>query len=130
MRILLTLAGVVAAVAAVAPAQADPGNVVSGPDAAFLAELDKAGVAYRNGPDAVAVAKRACQMMDQGSSEVDVINDVSASNPGFSTSDARKFVGVAVSDYCPQHAGEPNTPPSAAPPAIWPEFPWPAPPAA
>ena len=131
MRMVVVLASLAAVIGVAAPAQADPGGDHPDPDATFLSELDKAGVPYRNGADAVAVGKRACQLMDQGYSEVDVIKNVSTSNPGFSMSDAAKFTTVAVADYCPQHLGEPTT--QAPPPSssdIVPMFPWPALPAA
>jgi len=133
MRILVVLASFAAVIGVAPPAQADPGSNDSGPDSSFLAELDKSGVPYQSGADAVAVGKRACQLMDQGYSEIDVIKNVSASNPGFTMSDAAKFTTIAVSDYCPQHLGEPTMqapPPPPSPPGIWPEFPWPGLPAA
>lgn len=130
MRMLVVLVSFAAVIGVAAPGQADPGS--DDPDASFLAALDKAGVPYRSGADAVAVGKRACQLMDQGYSEFDVIKNVSASNPGFTMSDAAKFTTIAVSGYCPQHLGEPTTPPPPPPPSpgIWPEFPWPGLPAA
>ncbi len=127
---LVVLASFAAVIGVATPAQADPGSNDSGPDASFLAELNKAGIPYHSGADAVAVGKRACQLMDQGNSEVDVIKNVSASNPGFTMSNAAKFTTIAVIAYCPQHLGEPTTqapPPSSA---IVPEIPWPALPAA
>lgn len=130
MRMLVVLAGFAAVVGVAAPARADPVDNVSGPDASFLAALDKAGITYQSGPTAVAVARRACQLMDQGNSEYDVIKDVSASNPGFTTEGAAKFTMIAASAYCPQHLGQPITPAPAGPANFWPEFPWPAPPAA
>ncbi len=132
MRMRVLLASLAAVVAVATPAQAEPGGNDSGPDATFLAELNQAGVPYQNGADAVAVGKRACQLMDQGYSEVDVIKNVSASNPGLSESEAAKFTTIAVTNYCPQHVGEPTTqaPPPSPSSEIWPEFPWPAPPAA
>lgn len=131
MRLLVVLAGFAVMICVATPAQGDPGGTDSGPDASFLAELKKAGVPYDSGANAVAVGKRACQLMDQGYSEVDVIKNVSDSNPGFSMSDAAKFTTIAVTDYCPQHVGEPTTqapPPSSSGP--WPEIPLPPLPAA
>jgi hypothetical protein len=130
MRLLVVLAGFAAVIGMATPAQADPGDE-SGPDATFLSELNKAGVPFKDGGTAVAVGKRACQLMDQGYSEIDVIKNVSTSNPGFSMSDAAKFTTIAVTSYCPQHLGEPTT--QAAPPPsseIVPEIPMPGLPAA
>lgn len=127
MRMLAALAGFVALIGLAAPAQADPG----GDDANFLGELGKARVPFRDGPAAIAVGKRACQLMDQGNSEYDVIKSVSTSNPGFTMADATKFTTIAVRAYCPQHSDEAPTPPPPPPsPNTWPEFPWPGLPAA
>ncbi|MGZ4511318.1 MAG: DUF732 domain-containing protein [Mycobacterium sp.] len=126
---LLVLASFAAVVGAATPAQADPaGN----PDANFLAALDQAGVPYKNGAVAIRVGKKACQLMDQGHSEADVIQSVSAENAGFTVSDATNFTTSAVRVYCPQHLGEPTTEPPPPPPDNWfiPDIPLPPLPAA
>ena len=126
MRRLVVLAGIAAAIGGAAPAQADPG-----PDAGFLAALDQAGVPYHSAPVAIAVGKKECQLMDQGQPQFNVIQDLSASNPGFSPSDASKFTTAAVGAYCPQHLGDPTTPPPPPPPPVfWPDLSLPALPAA
>lgn len=134
MRILLVLTSFAAFIAVAAPAQADPAGNGSGPDQSFLAALNQAGVPYKSAPVAIGVAKKACQLMDEGHSQADVIQSMSASNPGFSVDDATKFTVSAVAAYCPQHLGEPTTepPPSPTlpPTGMWPMFPWPAPGAA
>jgi hypothetical protein len=67
MRLLLVLAGFGGAVTApAAPAQADPNED-------FLAALNNPGITYHNGPDAIGIGQRACQLMDQGHPEADVI---------------------------------------------------------
>jgi hypothetical protein len=132
MRMLVVLASFAAVIGAATPAQADPGSNDSGPDAGFLAALDKAGITYHSGADAVAVGKRACELMDQGHPESDVIKNMSASNPGFTMDGAAKFTTIAASAYCPQHLGEP-TAQAPPPPQQWwvaPEFPIPTPGAA
>ena len=108
MRLLVVFAGFAAAVSVATPAQADPGSNDSGPDASFLAALDKAGITYGSKAVAVSVGKEACAMMDQGHPETEVIKDVSASNPGFTPSGATNFTTLAVSAYCPQHVGDPS----------------------
>ncbi|BBZ74118.1 DUF732 domain-containing protein [Mycobacterium paraseoulense] len=135
MRTLLAVVGFAAVIGAAAPAQADPaGNNGPGPDASFLAALDQAGVPFKSGPVAIGVAKKACQLMDQGHSQADVIQSMSASNPGFSVDDATKFTVSAVAAYCPQHLGEPTAEPppgpTLPPTGMWPMFPWPTPGAA
>ena len=52
MRFLVMLAGFAAVLGIATPAQADPGN--SGPDASFLAALNKAGITYQDPTVAVA----------------------------------------------------------------------------
>jgi hypothetical protein len=108
MRFLVMLAGFAAALGLVAtPGQADPGT--SGPDASFLAALTKAGITYQDPTVAVAVGKKACELMDQGNSEVGVIKSVSSSNPAFTADGAAQFTMIAASAYCPQHLGRPIT---------------------
>ena len=132
VRILVALAGMAAVVGFAAPAQADPETGASGSDASFLAALDKAGITYQSGAVAVQVGKRACELMDQGHPEIDVIKDVSSSNPGFTVDGAAKFTMIAASAYCPQHLGQPITqaPPPPRDSASRPDSPLPVPPAA
>lgn len=117
-----------------APAQADPVGNEAGPDAGFLSALNAAGVPYKSGPVAISIGKQACELMDQKHSKADVIQSLSASNPGFTVDSATTFVTSAVNAYCPQYAGEPATepPPSPTlpPTGIWPMFPLPTPGAA
>ncbi|MDT5346435.1 MAG: hypothetical protein QOE52_5619 [Mycobacterium sp.] len=116
MRFLVMLAGFAAVLGVATPAQADPGN--SGPDASFLAALNKAGITYQDPTVAVAVGKKACELMDRGNPEVDVIKSVSSSNSGFTVDGAAQFTMIAASAYCPQHMGQPITqaPPTPLPP--------------
>jgi hypothetical protein len=122
---LVVFASLAAIVGMATPAQADP----SGDDASFLTALDNAGISYESKADAIAVGKRACADMDQGHPASDVIQSVSASNPGFTTDSATKFTAIATETYCPQHLGEPTAapPPPPQPADTWPrpEFPWP-----
>ncbi|TAM68988.1 DUF732 domain-containing protein [Mycobacterium sp.] len=105
MRILVVLAGLVALGGAAALAQADPaGN--SGSDASFLAALNRAGITYQSPAIAVGVGKRACELMDQGHPQVDVIHNMSLSNPGFTVDGAAQFTMIAANAYCPQHLGQ------------------------
>jgi hypothetical protein len=113
VRFLAMLAGFVAVLGVATPAQADPGN--SGRDASFLAALNKAGITYQDPSVAVAVAKKACELMDQGNPEVGVIKSVSSSNPGFTADGAAQFTMIAASAYCPQHMGQPITQASPTP---------------
>jgi uncharacterized protein DUF732 len=105
VRFLIMLAGFAAALGVATPAQADPGN--SGSDASFLAALKKAGITYQDPTVAVAVGKKACELMDQGNPEAGVITSVSSSNPAFTADGAAQFTMIAASAYCPQHLGQP-----------------------
>ena len=95
-----------AAICVATPAGADPGGSGSGPDASFLAALDTAGITYQSRAAAVAIGKEACQLMDQGDPEPDVVKEVSASNPGFTPSAATDFTVIAASAYCRGHLGK------------------------
>ena len=126
MRTFVGLAGFVLFIGAPTPAYADPTSDASGPDGSFLASLNQAGVAYSSGPVAIAVGKKACELMDQGHPKSQIIQSLSADNPGFSTDSATKFATSAVSAYCPQHLGEPDTaPPTPLPPSQWPNLDFP-----
>jgi hypothetical protein len=96
-----------------------------------LAELKNSGITYGSGPDAVGIGRRACQLMDEGHSEPDVIKGMTQQNAGFSNDAATKFTQIAGSVFCPQHTGGAVTPPQPTtqsnPP---PFFPWPPIPAA
>jgi hypothetical protein len=108
MQFLVILASFAAVLGVATPVQADPGT--SGPDPTFLGTLIKAGITFEDPTVAVAVAKKACALMDQGNPQAGVIKSVSSSNPGFSPDGAAKFTMIAASAYCPQHMGQPIAP--------------------
>jgi hypothetical protein len=109
MRLPLMFATVAATigVALAVPALADPppGPVPDDPaaDAHFLDTLNQAGMSYRNGADAVAAGRMACNMMISGRSEKDVIDELSMRNPGLNGGGAMKFAALASSTYCPDY---------------------------
>ncbi len=103
MRLRVVLASLAAIIGLAVPAQADPDSTNPGLDASFLAALDKAGITYTSRDSAVNAAKTACQMMDQGQPEIDVVKRVTDQNPGFTISGAAKFTAIAASAYCPNH---------------------------
>jgi hypothetical protein len=126
------LAGLAAVIGMATPAQAEPTSS-SDSDASFLAALDKAGITYGDGSLAVKVGKRACDLMNEGSPQVDVIKQVSSSNPGFTVDGAAQFTMIAAGVYCPQHMGQsaathPPASPALAPNGLAPEPPPPPPP--
>jgi hypothetical protein len=128
MRTLVVLASFAAVIGLAATAQADP----SGSDADFIAALNNAGITYHNAPNAIAIGRRTCELMDQGHAEADVIKSMTQANPGFTDDAATRFTHIAESTYCPQYVNAPPQPqPQPQPaPAVPPFFPWPAPPAA
>jgi hypothetical protein len=80
------------------------------------------------GLDAVAIGRRACQLLDQGHSEPDVVNSMIQHNARFSTDAATTFTQIAESSYCPQYIGGAPAPAQPAPQPYYPppEFPLPA----
>jgi hypothetical protein len=113
MRLLAVPACFAALIAMAAPAQADPG----GGDADFLAGLNSAGISYKNGPDAVAIGRRACELMDQHHAQGDIVKAMIDQNPGFTTDGATKFVEIAENKLCPQHIGGAVASPTSSSPA-------------
>jgi Protein of unknown function (DUF732) len=73
--LLLLLAGLGAVLGLAAPAQAEPNGD-------FLAALNNAGITYHIGPDAIGIGQSACQLMDQGHPEADVIKGMTEPLPG------------------------------------------------
>jgi Protein of unknown function (DUF732) len=113
MRRLLVVLGIASSLGNAIPAHADP-NV----DASFVDALTKAGITFTDSRSAVSAGKTACQLMDQGKSQIDVVALVTQQNPAISTTSAAKFTAIAASAYCPQHlhragdnGGSPSTPP-------------------
>jgi hypothetical protein len=105
MRLLVVLACLAGIIGLAVPAQADP-STDPGVDASFLDSLKRANITYRDGPAAIGAAKFACDLMDQGQPEFDVIKRVAELNPGFGLSGATKFTALASSAYCPQYLSE------------------------
>ena len=129
MRLRGVLATFAVVLGVATPAQADPGD----PGGDFLTALNNAGITYKSGPDAVGIGRRACELMDQGHSQTDVIKAMTDQNPGFTAGGATQFVEIAENTLCPQHIGGAVSPPPPPPPPQ-PEVPFfpalPAPPAA
>ena len=112
MRLPLMFATVAATIglALAVPALGDPGDPPPGPvpddpaaDSAFLDSLNKAGMTYRNGADAVAAGRMACNMMISGRSEKDVVDELAMRNPGLNSGGAMKFAALASNTYCPDY---------------------------
>ncbi len=102
LRLLLLALSTVATVGLSVSAHADPSGNATGMDAIFLDALRQAGISFRSGADAVTAGKTACELLDDGQPDVDVVKRVTELNPGFTISGAAKFTAIAASAYCPQ----------------------------
>src|ERR1700751_4760855 len=122
MRTLVVLATLAVATGLAAPAYAHPG-----PDESFLGGLDKVGITYHSGPEAVAAAKQVCDWINQGQRRSDVIQTVSAGNPGFTLSGPAEFTTVAERSYGPKPPGEPAAKQPQPMPPSWYQIQFPIP---
>jgi hypothetical protein len=108
------LATVAAMIGLAAPALADPPppSVPDNPaaDATFLDSLNKAGMSYNSGPSVIAAGKMACDLMNAGQSEKDVVDKLSMLNPGLNSGGAMKFAALASSAYCPDYLTKSSAP--------------------
>lgn len=110
MRILLGVAGVAVAVGLAVPALADPPPPDNpGADAVFLDSLNKAGMTYNSGPNAITAGRKACDFMNQGLSQNDLVEKLSLLNPGLNHGGAMKFAALASSAYCPDFLDRSST---------------------
>ena len=120
MRLSLALAAVATMVGLAVPALADPPppSVPDNPaaDSTFLDSLNKAGMTYTNGSSAIAAGKMACDLMNSGTSEKDVVDKLSMLNPGLNSGGAMKFAALASSAYCPDYLNKSSTPTKSASP--------------
>ena len=98
MRRLASLVGIPIMIALAVPAHADPD---SGGDATFLASLHQAGITYQDPGQAVAAGKKVCDLISSGKAAPDVVQQLRAANPGFTTDAATTFTGIAANAYCP-----------------------------
>jgi hypothetical protein len=114
MRLLFALASAAITVGLAVPALADPPPDPVPPDPAadahFIDSLSKAGMTFRNGSDAVAAGRYACDMMNSGAAETDVVSKLSMLNPGLNNAGAMKFAALASSAYCPDYLSKGSAP--------------------
>ena len=110
---LVTLAAGAIAIGVAVPALADPPPDPTPPDPAadshFLDSLNKAGMKYSNGSSAIAAGRYACDMMNNGAAETDVVQKLSMLNPGLNSAGAMKFAALASSTYCPDYLTKSST---------------------
>jgi hypothetical protein len=113
MRIFLLLASVATILGLAGPAMADPPPPSEpdnpGADTAFLDSLSKAGMTYNSGPNVIAAGRKACDFMNQGLSQGELVSKLSLLNPGLNSGGAMKFAALASSAYCPQWLDKSST---------------------
>jgi hypothetical protein len=113
MKRLLMLLSVPTMIVVAAPAYADP---PPNNDADYLQQLTAAGLSYQDPAQAVAVAKNVCQLVDKGTPDTDIEQNLRLHNPSFSGNGAAKFITLAAGEYCPKYLtgeGRPPKPPGA-----------------
>jgi hypothetical protein len=109
MRFKTILISVTAVVAMAAPAYADPDTDAgtdkgtSAADTDFLNQLKQAGLTYQDPAKAISAAKTVCQLVDDGTPDTDIVNNLQLRNPGFSGIGAAKFSTIAAGEYCPKY---------------------------
>lgn len=104
MRSVLWVVGVAAVIGCAAPAAADPEAGDNGAaDAAFLASLKAAGLAFSSNDQAIAAGHAVCSMANNGDSGLQVVKQLTADNPGLTMEGASQFAAVAANAYCPHH---------------------------
>ena len=101
MKRLLMLLSAASMIAMAAPVYADPDTASdTNKDADFLKGMTNAGLTYKEGSQAVAVAKNVCDMAGKGTSEPEIEKNLVELN-SFSASGARQFMVLAANTYCP-----------------------------
>ena len=120
MRPLLVLASFSALMGLAVPAHADADS--------YLAELDRAGVSYKDPTDATNAGLSICQGLQKGDGFDTAIASETAA--GYSGHDAGFIVGAAVENLCPDlvpalnqwlQNDQPKPPPPRVPPyTLWP----------
>jgi hypothetical protein len=102
------LTSVAAMITMAAPAYADP---ASDNDADFLAQLKAAGLTYQDPAAAISASKDVCALVDKGTPDTDIVNNLQLRNPGFTGNGAAKFTALAAGEYCPKYLTGEGQPP-------------------
>jgi hypothetical protein len=100
MRRLLMLLSVPTMIIVAVPAYADP---PSDNDAAFLKEVNEAGLTYKDPTQAVTVAKSVCDLLDKSTPETDIEKNLQSGNPSLAGNGAKKFMMIAADGYCQKY---------------------------
>jgi len=111
---LLMLISAAAMIGTAAPAYAD--NPPSGADADFISQLNAAGLTNQDPKKAIDAAKDMCSLLDNGTPQADIQNNLVSRNPGLTTQGASQFMTLAEGKYCSKYASQGQPPkPSNAP---------------
>lgn len=110
MKRRLVLLGFSTLIGFAAPAHADPSvgeqagadEVAAISNAGFLDSLRAAGITYTNADQVISAGQAVCGLVGRGEPGLEVITDLKANNPGFTTDGAAKFAAIAARSYCPQ----------------------------
>ncbi len=108
MKRLLMLTSVAAMIGMAAPAYADP---QSDADADFLSQLKAAGLTYQDPAAAISAAKDVCALVDKGTPDTEIVNNLQLRNPGFRGNGAAEFTALAAGEYCPKYLTGEGRPP-------------------
>lgn len=108
---LAAAAGFAAVIGMAVPAHADD------TDDAFIASLDKAGIAYSDSDLAVGAGKWVCKTLQAPTAMSDVVSTLESKNSDLTDDKANKFAAIAASTYCPYVVSSTTSPTSSATPA-------------
>ncbi|OCB46080.1 DUF732 domain-containing protein [Mycobacterium parascrofulaceum] len=95
MKLVLTIAGVVAGIALAVPAHADD------TDDAFLGSLNSAGFTYNDPGQVIQAGHYVCSAAGGGTAMADIATAMVSKAPALSQEKAEKFTAIAASAYCP-----------------------------
>jgi Protein of unknown function (DUF732) len=109
MKRLLILTSGAAMIGMAAPAYAD--DPPSGADADFIGELKAAGLTEQDPAKAIAAAKDMCSLMDNGTPDTVIKDNLVSRNPGLTPHDATEFMTLAKGKYCSKYLTGEGQPP-------------------
>ena len=110
MKTLLAGLGVAALIGFAAPGHADPDpqaqpsaeETAAVADAGFLESLRAAGITYTDPGKVVEAGRAVCGLANKGEPGLEVVADIKANNPGFTTDGAAQFAAISARSFCPQ----------------------------
>lgn len=105
MKLLPAVLAVSIAIAAAAPAYAEPGTDEPPTDddnEVFLADLTATGISFADPNEAIGAGKAVCGFISRGVSGLQLLNDIRDNNPGLTPIDAARFATLSAKHYCPR----------------------------